>query len=139
MAGKKLYALRGAVRCQNDAGDMGSQVSLLYDSLLMQNNLVEDDIVSLIFSVTSDLTAANPAAVLRGAGKAGNLALFAVQEAFCEGAFCEGGLPGVVRALIHCYLPEGAVPVHVYRNGAEVLRPDRVGQGDGGDSGSSPE
>ncbi|HCC36691.1 MAG TPA: chorismate mutase, partial [Treponema sp.] len=112
MAGKKLYALRGAVRCQNDAGDMGRQVSLLYDSLLMQNNLVEDDIVSLIFSVTSDLTAANPAAVLRGAGKAGNLALFAVQEAFCE-----GGLPGVVRALIHCYLPEGAVPVHVYRNG----------------------
>jgi chorismate mutase len=43
-----------------------------------------------------------------------------VREAETADAF-----PRVIRALVHCYLPEGSEPRHVYRNGAEVLRPDR--------------
>jgi chorismate mutase len=43
----------------------------------------------------------------------------AVQEAETE-----NGLPGTIRLLVHCYLD--GPPRHVYRNGAEVLRPDRV-------------
>jgi chorismate mutase len=34
-------------------------------------------------------------------------------------------LERVVRVLIHCYPKGEAPPIHVYRNGAEVLRPDR--------------
>ena len=123
MNGKRIYALRGAVCCENSADDIREQVSLLYDSLLEKNRLAEEDIVSVIFSQTADLNAANPAASLRQTGRASDLALFAVQEAQVEAS-----LPRVIRTLLHCYLHEGAKPCHVYRNGAEVLRPDRIGQ-----------
>jgi len=123
MSDKRLYGLRGAAQCMNSAEDIRRQVSLLYDSLLEKNRLAEDDIVSVIFSQTADLDALNPAAALRQTGRAGELALFAVQEA----ETADAALPRVLRVLMHCYLPQGAKPAHVYRNGAEVLRPDRVG------------
>ncbi|MCL2042924.1 MAG: chorismate mutase [Treponema sp.] len=120
MSGKHLFALRGAVRCENSADDIRKQVSGLYNFLLEKNHLEESDIVSITFSQTKDLDALNPAAALRQSGKAGNLALFAVQEAETVDS-----LPQIIRALVHCYLPEGSHPCHVYCNGAEVLRPDR--------------
>ncbi|MDR1618195.1 MAG: chorismate mutase [Treponema sp.] len=117
---KKVTALRGAARCLNSREDIAGQVSALYDELLRANGLAEGDIVSLIFSMTPDLDALNPASALRQSGRAPDLALFALQEAAVQ-----GGLDGVIRVLIHCYLDEKARPVHVYRNGAEILRPDR--------------
>ncbi|MDR2485108.1 MAG: chorismate mutase [Treponema sp.] len=118
---KRLNALRGATRCMNEEQDIILQVSALYDELLLKNNLQEMDIVSLLFSMTRDLDAKNPAAALRQSGRASDTALFTVQEAEVP-----GGLERVIRVLIHCYLEENAVPCHVYRNGAEVLRPDRA-------------
>jgi chorismate mutase len=118
--GKRLFALRGATQCLNEAGDITRQVSVLYDELLRQNRLTEEDIVSLVFSVTADLDALNPAAALRRSGRAADLALFAVQEARVR-----GGLDRTIRVLLHCYLDEGSRPRHLYRNGAEILRPDR--------------
>jgi chorismate mutase len=120
MTDKRLFALRGAAQCLNEAEDITRQVAALYDELLAANNLAEGDIVSLIFSVTGDLDAQNPAAALRRTGRGENLALFALQEAGVS-----GGLERTVRVLIHCYLAGEAAPRHIYRNGAEVLRPDR--------------
>lgn len=117
---KKLFALRGAVFCTNDPGDMERRTGELYDALLERNNLDEGDIVSLVFSLTADLDAANPAAVLRRSGRAADLALFCVQEAAVQGSPA-----GVIRSLLHCYLPAAATPRHAYLNGAESLRPDR--------------
>jgi chorismate mutase len=117
---KRLFALRGAVRCKNEPEDITEQVGLLYDELLAGNNLTEPDIVSILFSVTADLDALNPATGLRRYGRAGEAGLFVVQEAAVQ-----GGLERTVRVMIHCYLNEGVQIRHVYRNGAEVLRPDR--------------
>jgi len=119
MTGKRLFALRGAAQCKNQADDITEQVGLLYDELLSRNSLEEGDIVSVIFSVTADLDALNPATALRKSGRAGDLSLFALQEAPSQ-----GGLPRTLRVLIHCYLEESAGPRYVYRNGAEALRPD---------------
>jgi len=118
---KRLYALRGAVQCMNTVQDICEQVSLMYGDLLSANKLDEDDIVSLIFSVTDDLDAINPCTALRKNGHAGELALFSAREPESKNA-----LERTVRALVHCYLEEGSQVHHVYRNGAEVLRPDRV-------------
>ncbi|MDR2515784.1 MAG: chorismate mutase [Spirochaetaceae bacterium] len=118
---KRLSALRGAFRCRNDRDDIIAQTAALYDALLERNGLVEGDIVSLQFSVTADLDAINPCAALRRSGRGGELALFAQTEP----VFRES-LDRVVRALLLCYREEGSGPVHVYQNGAEVLRPDRA-------------
>jgi chorismate mutase len=122
MTGKRLFALRGATQCLNDGEDMTGQLAALYDELLAANGLAEDAIVSLFFSVTPDLNAQNPASALRQSGRGGDLALFSLQEAAVS-----GGLERTVRVLVHCYLDEEAVPRHIYRNGAEILRPDRAG------------
>jgi chorismate mutase len=118
---KKLCALRGAFCCLNDDEDIIRQTAACYDRLLGENQLAETDIVSLFFSVTPDIDALNPAAALRRSGRGGDLPLFVQQEPVFQGS-----LPGVIRLLIHCYLEEGRAPRHVYRNGAEVLRPDRA-------------
>jgi chorismate mutase len=124
---KRLFALRGACCCLNDEADIQRQVSALYDELLKGNGLDETGLVSVIFSMTADLNALNAAAALRRQGRAAEAALFVTQEAAVKNS-----LPRTVRVLIHCYLDENAVPVHVYRNGAEVLRPDRTRAAEGG-------
>jgi len=131
---KKLYALRGAVQCENNADDICAQIGLMYDELLSRNNLDENDIVSIIFSVTKDLDAVNPATALRKyiresaksrdreGGEAGSeYSLFSAQEPDCVNS-----VERIIRVIVHCYMEEETKPKHVYRNGAEVLRPDRV-------------
>jgi chorismate mutase len=51
------------------------------------------------------------------------VALFAVQEARVTSGV--GSLDHVVRLLLHAYGDPKSPVVHVYRNGAEQLRPDR--------------
>jgi chorismate mutase len=117
---KRLFALRGAVQCLNEAQDMQKHIIILYEELLRRNNLNESELVSVFFSVTRDLDAKNPASALREGGRAGETALFVNQEAHFPGS-----LERVIRLLIHCYLDISQIPVHVYCNGAELLRPDR--------------
>jgi chorismate mutase len=118
---RKLAAIRGAVRVQNDPTDITAKIARMYDLITERNDLCEEDIVSLLFSVTGDIDAKNPAQALRESGRARDLALFSVQEPYIK-----GGLPGVIRLLLHCYIEETATPNHVYTEGAEMLRPDRV-------------
>ena len=117
---KRLYALRGAAQCENTVNDICEQVSVMYDELLSSNNLEQNDIVSVVFSVTEDIDAVNPCSALRKTGRGGELALFS-----CLEPETQGSLERTCRVLIHCYLEEGSKTHHVYRNGAEVLRPDR--------------
>jgi chorismate mutase len=89
----------------------------MYCEILKQNAIQENDIVSVLFSVTNDLTVLNPATALRKAGLAQSVPLFA-----CAEPFIESYLPSVIRVLVTYY---GNInPIHVYLNGAEVLRPD---------------
>jgi len=115
----KLFALRGATGCQNTTEDIQKRVTELYDALLQRNSLKEDQIVSIQFTITPDLTVLNPASALRRSGKAQNVALFAAAEPVIDGM-----MPQMIRILIHCYLPLNHIPQHVYINGAERLRPD---------------
>jgi chorismate mutase len=119
MGEKKLFALRGAAQALNDQDDIQKQVIELYEELLSRNTLDEKDIVSAIFSITKDLNAKNPATALRNEGKAEKTALFVTQEPNFPDS-----LERVIRLLIHCYLDVSREPSHVYRNGAEALRPD---------------
>jgi chorismate mutase len=116
----RLYAVRGAVCCENTVESVSVHVPALYRALLERNGISEDDIVSVVFSVTDDLTVLNPATALRKAGLAASVPLFA-----CAEPFIENYLPRVIRVLITFY---GAKrPEAAYLNGAEVLRPDLAG------------
>ena len=112
-------AVRGAIQVsENAAAAIERAGTRLVTELLRQNAVAEDHIVSILFSMTEDLTAANPATGLRRTGFA-STPLFCTQEARVQGA-----LPRIIRALLTFEAPEGRRPVPVYLDGAEGLRPD---------------
>ena len=123
---KVLTALRGAVCVENTAESITENVCLMCRELFTRNNIKAEDIVSLQFTITDDITVLNPATALRK-GDAGldvtKFPLFCSQEAKID-----GGMKFVVRALLTTYVDsaDGKIPErnNVYLNGAEKLRPD---------------
>ncbi len=112
-------AVRGAIQVtENTAPAIERAGTRLVAEVLRQNGIAEDHIVSIVFSMTEDLTAANPATGLRRAGFSAT-PLFCTQEARVDGA-----LPRVIRALVTYETGDGRRPVPVYLDGAERLRPD---------------
>lgn len=113
----RLYGIRGAVCAENTQEDIVTKVGDLYSHIITQNDLFEENIVSIQFTVTPDLTVINPASALRQAGYAKKVALFCSAEPLVN-----NGLPKVIRVLITAYLEKK--PVSVYLHGAQKLRPD---------------
>ena len=119
---KRLAAFRGAVCVENNAESITEQVCNMCRELFTRNAIKAEDIVSLQFTITNDITKLNPATALRR-GDCG-LDVTAVPLFCSQEAYIEGGMPLVVRALLTAYVEEGCERHNVYLNGAEKLRPD---------------
>lgn len=121
---KRLYGLRGASGAENTPESVQKGVTEMCRRLFLDNALLPEDIVSIHFTLTKDLTALNPAFALRH-GDVGidvsGCALFSSQEVDIQGSPA-----GMIRVLVTAYVEEGTSPQHVYINGAEHLRPDFV-------------
>lgn len=119
---KRLCGIRGAVFAENSVDSCVRAVDELFSRLFMENPLAIEDIVSIQFTVTQDITAINPAAALRKSSHGADIdmcALFCSQEPVTDGSSQK-----TIRALVTAYMSEGRAPAHVYANGAEILRPD---------------
>jgi chorismate mutase len=116
----KLRALRGAITCDdNTKAEIDSKTQRLMRELLDRNDLDHDDLVSIVFTATDDLTAEFPATAARALGL-GDVPLLCARELAVE-----HGMPRVVRVLIHCYTPHQRSDLHhVYLDGARALRDD---------------
>jgi chorismate mutase len=115
-------AIRGAIQVGGNTreGIEAGAVRLITEMLRL-NGIAENHIVSIIFSLTEDLSASNPATGLRSVGFA-DTPLFCVQEVRVD-----GGLPRVIRALLTFDSLERRVLAPVYLDGAQALRPDLGG------------
>jgi chorismate mutase len=112
-------AVRGAIQVpENSIFPIEQAGTKLVKEILKANGIAENQIVSIMFSMTEDLTAANPATGLRKTGFA-STPLLCTQEARIDGAMAR-----VIRVLVTWDSLERRVPVPVYLDGAEVLRPD---------------
>lgn len=119
----RLYGIRGASGAENTKESMTKAVIELCSKLFKENNICAENVVSVQFTLTKDLTAVNPAAALRKGGDCGIdvsvIPLFCSQEVDIEGAPQK-----MIRVLITTYLEDGAKVKPVYINGAQALRPD---------------
>ena len=119
---KRVFAFRGAVCVENTAESITDNVCLLCNELFSKNRIEADDVVSLQFSITDDITVLNPATALRR-GKtdfdSSQIPLFCCQEAKIE-----GGMKQVIRVLLTAYADSSLERQNIYLNGAEKLRPD---------------
>ena len=114
-----VFAVRGAIQVSENTRELISAAVLKLVPVLLEKNAIEQQsCVSVIFSVTQDLNAENPARALRGIGFAA-VPLFCTQEPSYEGE-----LPRVIRVLVTFRAPAGCTPSPVYLDGAERLRSD---------------
>jgi chorismate mutase len=118
-ADTKLHALRGATSIEtNDADAILDGTRELMTELMSRNELSADQMVSCIFTATTDLNAQFPAVAARGLGL-DRVPLLCSQEIEVPGS-----LPRIVRVLIHYYASDGHQAQHVYLGEAQKLRTD---------------
>jgi len=116
----KVRGVRGAITVQSNSEEeiVGATRQLL-EAIIEANGIDEDDVASVFFTTTPDLTAAYPAKAARLAGWTQTALMGAVESDV------PGGLPMCIRILVHWNTAKGLRElVHVYMNGAEKLRPD---------------
>lgn len=116
-----VRALRGATTVASDAPEaIAAAVTELLDVLRRENALRDDEVISAIFTMTPDLTAAFPAATARRNGW-GEVPLLCATEIAVPGA-----MPRCLRVLVHVERSWTRRPAHVYLRDARRLRPDWV-------------
>lgn len=116
----RLRGVRGAITCDEDREtDIFCATEELLTTMCRANEMDSEDVAALFFSLTSDLTAAVPAAAARAIGFA-QVPMMDLQEA--------QGSPEVsrcIRVLALWNTERTAAEVrHVYLRGATALRPD---------------
>lgn len=117
-----VRAIRGATTVENnDANEIIGETKKLLLEIAERNNISEDDIISIIFTITKDLNAAFPAVAARQMGWT-SVSLLCSYEIDVPGS-----LKKCVRAMMHVNSDKSNSEMkHIYLNGARVLRPDLV-------------
>jgi chorismate mutase len=115
----RLFALRGATTVdRNDAQAILGATEWLLREIMKRNDLMADDVVSCIFTLTDDLDAQFPAVAARNIGF-DRIPLLCAREVPVPGS-----LPMVIRVLMHYYAPDPHRSQHVYLGEARRLRED---------------
>jgi len=117
----KLSALRGATTSKGDTDIFIKEAVIeLIDELINRNNLKQENIISITFTVTRDLTSCFPASIARKHFNFNEVALLDCQQMFVPNdiKFC-------IRLLALVYLEPTKQSIHPYLNESAKLRPDR--------------
>ena len=117
----KLTALRGATTSKGDKDYLIKDAVIeLIQELITRNNLNQENIISITFTVTRDLTSCFPASIARKYFNFDKVALLDCQQMFVPDDinFC-------IRLLALVYLESDKQSLHPYLHGSSKLRPDR--------------
>lgn len=115
-----VRAIRGAIQVESDdrAAILGGTAELV-TTVMDRNKLSTDEVISVIFSATPDLTAEFPALAARSLG------FQEVPLLCCTEMAVPGAMPRVVRLMMHVETSMARSAVHhVYLRGAAALRVD---------------
>ena len=115
-----IRGVRGAITVEvNSPEVILAAVGELLETMIGRNGIHEDEVASILFTTTPELTAAYPAKAARLLGWT-RTALMGFAEADIQ-----GGLPMCIRVLIHWNTDRRMDEVrHVFLREAAVLRPD---------------
>ena len=115
-----VRALRGATTVHADTEEaINERVQTLVREMMERNDLAKDDLVSILFTATDDLTATFPATPARRMGL-GDVPLLSARELSVRDA-----TPRCVRILMHVHTERSRSALrHVYLEGAAGLNDD---------------
>ncbi|HXW45805.1 MAG TPA: chorismate mutase [Streptosporangiaceae bacterium] len=115
-----VRAVRGAVQVDgDDREEILSGTAELVKEVMARNELSTDDVISVVFTATADLSAEFPALAARQLG-------FQEVPLLCAAEIdVPGAMPRVVRLMMHIETDKPRSQVqHVYLRGAAALRLD---------------
>src|SRR5271155_2579167 len=111
-------AVRGATTVEADTAEqVSTRTQELLREIMSRNDLIEEDVISIIFPATPDIVSAFPAAGAREIG-------FGAVPLLCAGELnVAGSTPLCLRVLLHVSTPRTRSELrHVYLHGAQGLR-----------------
>jgi chorismate mutase len=116
----RVRAARGAIVVMHDESELVLDATeRLLATVLERNTVEQDDLISVLFTVTDDLRSAFPAEAARRMGL-GRVPLMCAREIPVRGS-----MPSVIRLLAHFHSERTLDEIaHVYLDGAESLRDD---------------
>ena len=115
-----VRGLRGATTVEADtAAQVTERSQELMREIMARNELVEDDIISALFTATADVTSIFPATAIREIG-------FGAVPLLCAAEIpVPGSMPLCIRVLLHVHTTRSRGEMHhVYLHGAQGLRDD---------------
>ena len=115
-----VRGLRGATTVEDDTvAQVTERSQELLREIMASNDLREDDIVSVLFTATPDVTSMFPATAIREIG-------FGAVPLLCAAEIAvPGSMPLCIRVLLHVYTGRSREEMHhVYLHGAQGLRDD---------------
>jgi chorismate mutase len=115
-----VRAIRGAIQVDEDDRDaILDGTTEMVSAVMARNDLTTDDVISVLFTVTPDLTAEFPALAAR------KLGFHAVPLMCATEIPVQGAMPRVVRLMAHVETDRKRSEIqHVYLRGAAALRLD---------------
>ena len=117
----KFTVIRGATTSTgNTVKEIENAVIELIDELILRNNLIPNNLLSITFSVTNDLDACFPASIARKCNGLDSVAFLDCQQMYVQNDinFC-------IRLMAQVLLPANAPVNNPYLHGALKLRADR--------------
>ena len=118
-----VRGVRGATTVDADTvAQVTARTQELMGELMSRNGLAEDDVISVLFTATPDVTSIFPATAVREIGF-GAVPLLCAAEIAVPGA-----MPLCIRVLLHVHTAKSREDIHhVYLHGAQGLRDDLPG------------
>jgi chorismate mutase len=115
-----VRAVRGAIQVEaDDRDEIIAATAEMIDAVLSRNSFSADDLISIWFTVTGDLTAEFPAYATRKAGITDVPMMCSIEIPVA------GAMPRVVRMMAHVETDVTRSEVkHAYLRGAAALRTD---------------
>jgi chorismate mutase len=119
----RVLAIRGATTVENNLKEeILKETAKLINSILNNNNINKEDIISIIFTMTKDLDAAYPSIAVREILNITDVPLLNFEEKYIVGS-----LQKCIRVLININTTKEKKDIqHIYQNEAINLRKDLI-------------
>ena len=117
----KIAIIRGATTASgNSVKEIEDAVMELINELILRNNLIKTNLLSITFTATKDLDACFPASIARKCNGLDSVAFLDCQQMYVSDDvdFC-------IRIMAQVLLPPNSPIKHPYLRGASKLRADR--------------
>ena len=117
----QLTIIRGATTAKNNSvTEIENAVVELVEELISRNNIIVNNLLSITFSVTSDLNACFPASIARKCNGLDSVAFLDCQQMYVPNDvdFC-------IRLMAQALMKSNESVNHPYLRGASKLRADR--------------